>query len=137
MEKDPSLYNSKMQRLRRPLWQRFLLNAAMVMCFSVVFFGWRPYDKQHSEQSSVIATVDHWRQNLSKGNYLGYSIDVTLPDGSKVVADAAPIGPAPPQNGERIELIKTVSTLGFTSYSWERPILTWEDAVRSTTREQR
>lgn len=62
----------------------------VIGCFCVLFFAFRAYDRQHSERNYVIATVNHWQQAQSKGNYLWYVIDVILPDGSNTIADTDP-----------------------------------------------
>lgn len=130
MENAPSK-GPETRRSRWIGWRNRLLNIGILVLIVVLYRAFSAYDDQHSTKAAVVGTVDHWSQSQSKGDYHWYDIDVTLPDGSKVSARANPIGPAPPAAGEQIELVKIVSSLGFTRYRWERPILTWEDAVGS------
>jgi hypothetical protein len=58
-----------------------------------------------------------------------YYIKITLADGSKDSASAIPLGPEPPKSGQKIQLVKTISGLGFTRYVWERPYWTWDDGT--------
>jgi hypothetical protein len=131
MEKDPSSNDPKIQRSNRIGWKNVLLNVGISVLILLLYSAYSAYDENHSKRSSVVAIVDHWSQSQTKGDFQFYTINVTLSDGSKVAARATPIGSAPPKSGEHIELVKIESTLGFTSYRWERSILTWEEAVGS------
>jgi hypothetical protein len=110
---------------------------AIVLLFYGVLFSsivyWNYYSEKHSTQSVVIATVDDWRLYSGGGQGGGpgrYSIDITLPDGSKGSASAHPMGLKPPKPGQEIRLVKIISGFGFTSYVWERPVLSFSDAMR-------
>lgn len=110
---------------------------AIVLLFYGAIFSsiayWNYYGEKHSTQSVVIATVDDWRLNSGGGQGGGpsqYLIEITLPDGSKGSASAHPMGFKPPKPGQEIRLVKIISGFGFTSYVWERPVLSFSDAVR-------
>jgi hypothetical protein len=139
MEKAPSSEHAKAQRSRWAGLMRFLLNACIVISVFGLFIAFRDYDDRHSERSAVAGIVDHWSPGQGKGDVGFYYIKVTLPDGSKVSAKATPFGPPPPEAGKQIELVKIKSVLGFTSYRWERPLVTFTpmplDPMPSTSME--
>lgn len=113
-------------------WKSFLINAAVIALIFGLYRAYSIYDDRHSIRSTVVATVDSWSQSRGGGHGgqdFHFYIKVTLPDGSKVVAKASPLGPEPPKNGERIELVKIESVLGFTRYLWERPLMTFDGAI--------
>jgi uncharacterized small protein (DUF1192 family) len=107
---------------------------AIVLLFYGALFSsivyWNYYSEKHSTRSVVIAKVDDWRLYSGGGGIGSYSIKITLPDGSKGSASAHPAGLEPPKPGQEIRLVKIISGFGFTSYVWERPVLSFSDAVR-------
>jgi hypothetical protein len=124
MQTVPSSNDPKIKQSNRFDWNSYLLNASIAVIGIFLYHAYTTYDHRNSTRSSVIATVDRWSQSQSKGDF-NYYIDVTLTNGSKVVAKASPLGPPPPKTGEQIELVKIISTLGFTSYRWERSLMTF------------
>jgi hypothetical protein len=137
----------KIKQLNRLIWKdRLLSGSNRTLCGNIfrlglvvtwlslpfLHWGYLVHTEKYGERSSVIATVDEWSKSYGGGHgggVGGYSIKVTLPDGTKASASAIPLGPDPPKSGEKIQLVKIVSVLGFTSYRWERPYWTWDDGT--------
>jgi hypothetical protein len=132
----PMLVNSSSNASRHKKSERNFskefLGGLVGFCLCFLPIAWFALDDKYSSHTSVIATVDEWKLFHGGGHGGGvgnYSIKVTLPDGSKGSATAHPLGPEPPRTGQKIHLVKIVSALGFTSYRWERPYWTWDEAT--------
>jgi hypothetical protein len=127
MQVNSSSCASAQKESDRNRWKEFVLSGLVIILVLVVWNAWKDYDDKHSIRSSVTATVEE-RRLFSGGGHGGgigaYNIKVTLQDGSKVSVSAPPTNPEPPEAGQKINVIKIISAIGFTSYCWDRPF-TW------------